>query len=177
MSDTRTKILDLSETLTQKRGFGGFSYLDLADEIGIKTASIHYHFRCKDDLAVALVERSCENMAQKFAELEAGFKSPKKRIEALIEHFKSYVTTRKFCMCGMMAAELYALSPQVQELLNGYFEQFQTWLSAQFKAMDCRNPKMQALRFLSMAEGALLLARLRDDATIIRPILKEFLTR
>jgi len=47
MSDTRTRILDLAEGLTQAKGFKGFSYLDLAEEIGIKNSSIHYHFKAK----------------------------------------------------------------------------------------------------------------------------------
>lgn len=175
MSDTKTKILDLAESLTQKRGFGGFSYLDLADDIGIKTASIHYHFRCKDDLAVALVERSQAMIAAKFEELDANVKSPKKRLEMLLEHFQSYVVNKKFCLCGMMAAELHAISPRVSELVDEYFQNFQTWLTKQFKAMEFKSPKLQALRFISAAEGSLLLARLRDDPKIIRNVLKVFL--
>lgn len=175
MSDTKKQILDIAENLTQQRGFGGFSYLDLAERIGIKTASIHYHFRCKDDLAAALVERSKDVNNKQFEELESRVKSPKKRLETLIEHFQGYVVNKKFCLCGMMAAELHSVSPRVGKLLNEYFEEFHAWLTKHFKAMKVKNPRNHALRFLSAAEGALLLARLRDDPQIIHDVLKDFL--
>ncbi len=54
MTGTRTKILDLAESLTQRKGFNGFSYSDIAGAIGVKTASIHDHFKRKNDLAAEL---------------------------------------------------------------------------------------------------------------------------
>jgi len=57
MADAKTRILDVAEELTRIKGFNGFSYIALPDEIGIETASIHYHYELKADLALALVER------------------------------------------------------------------------------------------------------------------------
>ena len=36
------QILDLAQSLIQTRGYNAMSYRHLADEIGIKTSSIHY---------------------------------------------------------------------------------------------------------------------------------------
>ena len=44
MADTRDKLMDLAEELLQTVGYNAFSFHDLADRIGIKTASIHYYF-------------------------------------------------------------------------------------------------------------------------------------
>jgi TetR/AcrR family transcriptional repressor of nem operon len=41
---TYDKILRLTDTLIQQRGFLGFSYADLEKAIGIRKASIHHHF-------------------------------------------------------------------------------------------------------------------------------------
>ncbi|MDH8172912.1 DUF417 family protein [Klebsiella pneumoniae] len=46
---TYDKILRLTDTLIQQRGFLGFSYADLEKEIGIRKASIHHHFPGKTD--------------------------------------------------------------------------------------------------------------------------------
>lgn len=43
-SDTRAAILDIAERLVQERGFNGFSYADVAVELGITKAALHYHF-------------------------------------------------------------------------------------------------------------------------------------
>lgn len=175
MKDTKEKILNLAEGLTQERGFGGFSYLDLASQIGIKAASIHYYFKSKDDLAVALVERTHEMHAQGFAQMDATLDAPEKRLKATIEFFQGYAQNKKFCLCGMMAAEFHSLSPAVSKLVDAYFSTFQIWLTKQFKEMGQRNAELSAIRFLSALEGSLLLARLRQDPEIIQVALNEFL--
>ena len=96
MTDTKTKILDLAETLTQTKGFNGFSYIDLANEIGIKTSSIHYYFKAKDDLAAALVERIHQRHSQGFEEMEAENETPNDRLKAVIAYFQNYVREQKF---------------------------------------------------------------------------------
>src|SRR5262245_3359472 len=48
--DTATRILDAAERLVQIRGFSGFSYADVAEELGVTKASLHYHFAGKAEL-------------------------------------------------------------------------------------------------------------------------------
>ena len=47
---TPERILDVAERLVQLRGFNDFSYADIARELGITTASLHYHFPSKAEL-------------------------------------------------------------------------------------------------------------------------------
>ena len=49
-ADTAERILDVAERLVQQRGFNGFSYADIAAELGITKAGLHYHFASKADL-------------------------------------------------------------------------------------------------------------------------------
>ena len=56
-SDTNSRILDVAERLVQLRGFNGFSYADVASELEITKASLHYHYPGKADLGKALIER------------------------------------------------------------------------------------------------------------------------
>src|SRR3954451_15518134 len=66
--DTATQILDVAERLAQSRGFNGFSYADVASELKITKAGLHYHFAGKADLGEALVGRYAARFA---AALEA----------------------------------------------------------------------------------------------------------
>src|SRR5271166_5777461 len=52
-----TAILDVAERLAQTRGYNGFSYADIAAELGVTKASLHYHFPSKAKLGCALIER------------------------------------------------------------------------------------------------------------------------
>lgn len=40
----RDQLLEHTLVLVRQRGFNGFSYRDLAERVGVKTSSIHYHF-------------------------------------------------------------------------------------------------------------------------------------
>jgi hypothetical protein len=46
--------MDLAEAHICKAGYGGFSFRDLATEIGIKSASVHHHFPTKASMAAAM---------------------------------------------------------------------------------------------------------------------------
>ena len=174
MNDTQIKILNLATTLTQERGFGGFSYLDLAEAIGIKAASIHYYYKSKDDLALALVEYTHELHTAGFEDIERQHKKPEKRLEEVIKFFQQYVAENKFCLCGMLVAELHSVSKPVSKSLDAYFNSFQTWLARQFDAMDYENPERLAMSFLSTLEGSLLLARVRNNPKIVREALSTY---
>lgn len=175
MNDTKTKILDVAECLTQTKGFNGFSYLDLADEIGIKNSSIHYHFKAKADLALALVERLHEDHSAVFEDLDKNLDTPQQRLQAVVDYFQTYIQDEKFCMCGMMAAELQSVSPEVRNSLIVYFKDLQAWLTKQFVAMGKPDAQNRALRFVSTAEGSLLLARLENNPKIVGQALKTFI--
>ncbi|MEO9863924.1 TetR/AcrR family transcriptional regulator, partial [Yoonia sp.] len=56
-TDTKTALLDSAERAARTRGFDGFSYADLAQDVGIRKASIHHHFPTKAALSAALMER------------------------------------------------------------------------------------------------------------------------
>lgn len=53
--NTKERILKYSEQLMLSKGYNGFSFMDIAKIVGIKKASMHYHFPTKEDLAVAIV--------------------------------------------------------------------------------------------------------------------------
>jgi len=57
MTDTATRILDIAERQMRQHGYNAVSYRDIAAEMGIKSASLHYHFPKKADLGISLVKR------------------------------------------------------------------------------------------------------------------------
>ena len=67
---TATRILDVAERLAQVRGFNGFSYADIAAEVGITKAALHYHFASKADLGKALISRYAARFGEALAAIE-----------------------------------------------------------------------------------------------------------
>jgi TetR/AcrR family transcriptional repressor of nem operon len=68
---TAARILDVAEQLVQVRGFNGFSYADVAAELGITKAALHYHFAGKADLGEALIARYASRFAEALAGIDA----------------------------------------------------------------------------------------------------------
>ena len=51
------EIVESATRLVQERGVNGFSYGDLAKDLGVKAPSIHHHFRTKQDLLAEVARR------------------------------------------------------------------------------------------------------------------------
>lgn len=63
--DTRQRILDAALRRFAEHGYAGTSIRDLADELGLTKAAVHYHFAAKEQIVLALLEP----MLQQFAAL------------------------------------------------------------------------------------------------------------
>src|SRR5271157_1567039 len=129
--DTRRELLDLAETLVRTRGYNGFSYRDLAEQIGIKTASIHYHFPTKGDLGEALIENEREVFARNLAQLDAAEKDPRRRLERFIQLFQSTTIGRdnRMCLGAMLAVEQETLPEAVGQGVRRLFADNEVWIA------------------------------------------------
>jgi AcrR family transcriptional regulator len=80
----RHRILDLAATLFVEQGYEGTSLRHLAGEVGMKPASLYYHFASKDDLLTEVLQRGIEVMHDAFdvAEQRTATSPASDRIEA-----------------------------------------------------------------------------------------------
>src|SRR5215831_12665716 len=67
MQDTQTKprkeeILDAATRLFAERGYEGASMNDVAERVGMRKASLFYHFATKDALYEAVLDRLVEGL-------------------------------------------------------------------------------------------------------------------
>ena len=98
--DTRTTLLDIAEYNARSRGFDGFSYADLAVAVGIRKASIHYHFPTKADLSDHLIARYHTSLKERLAEIENDHLSADERLMALIRLYREALNGgQTVCLC------------------------------------------------------------------------------
>jgi len=167
---TRTRILDVAEHLVQTRGFNGFSYADIAAEVGITKASLHYHFATKAHLGVTLIERYSEAFAGSLQCISAGPPDACRRLRAYVKLYADVLAEERMCLCGMVAAEYATLPPSMQTAIRAFFELNEGWLARQLErgvrsgALRLHVPLRDAARMLVGAlEGEMLLARAWGD--------------
>src|ERR1700721_4236717 len=79
-ANAREDILAAAKLDAQAHGYAGLNFRDLAQQVGIKAARIHYYFPSKADLATAVAKRYWEDAA---AYLESLLQNSAKPIDAL----------------------------------------------------------------------------------------------
>ena len=78
---TRDHILDSAQALAQTRGFNAYSYADIASELGVRKASIHYHFPSKHDLETELLERYRSGFIAALGTIESSVENGMERLK------------------------------------------------------------------------------------------------
>jgi TetR/AcrR family transcriptional repressor of nem operon len=102
MSDIKTGILDAAERRIQLGGFGGFSFREIAADVGIKSSSVHYHFPTKEDLTAAVVRRWAEETAKY---IDAGLEKDANPIRVWSNAFRgTALSEERMCPCTVLAA-------------------------------------------------------------------------
>jgi TetR/AcrR family transcriptional repressor of nem operon len=167
---TASRILDIAERLVQTRGFNSFSYADIATELGITKASLHYHFPGKAELGLALITRYAERFNAALDEIDQNLPDARAKLEAYANLYAGVLRGERMCMCGVLAAEYPTLPDQMRDQVIRFFDENQIWLSKLLKDGKAdRSLKYRgraedvAQGILSTLEGAMLVARPYDD--------------
>lgn len=131
-TNTAEEILNIAELLIQTRGYSAFSYQDISDKLGIRKASIHYHFPTKVALGIAVVERYVTRFEETLAALAA---DPSHQAMYMFDCYtvpysEFAATPDRICLCGALAGEFQALPPEMQTQIARFFENQQEWLAA-----------------------------------------------
>ena len=114
-SGTAERILDIAERLVQTRGFNSFSYADIATELGITKASLHYHFPGKAELGQALIARYAERFADALSRIDRDAADARTKLEAYAGLYADVLRGKRMCMCGVLAAEYQTLPKPMRE--------------------------------------------------------------
>ncbi|GLS42333.1 TetR/AcrR family transcriptional regulator [Methylobacterium brachythecii] len=167
MRDTRSELLMQAEALVRGRGYSGFSYADLADAVGIRKASIHHHFRTKEDLAIALVAAYDARYDEALAAILQGHSDGVARIEAYGRLYLSGVEQGLGCLCAALAVELDTLPETLRRDIARFFDKHIAWLErvlaegmSDGSIRASVEPAASARMVVATLEGALLLERL-----------------
>ncbi len=115
--DSTQRVLDVAETLFMDRGYNAITLRDIADELGIKQASLYYHFPGgKEQLFLAMAERMFERHERGIATaLEAGGDDLRTQLRGVSEWLSSQ---RPMKYMSMLHTDLAALSPEHKKQLE-----------------------------------------------------------
>jgi TetR/AcrR family transcriptional repressor of nem operon len=163
---TAARILDVAERLVQSRGFNGFSYADVAAELGVTKASLHYHFPGKAELGEALITRYASRFAEALRQIDADCPGVPSKLAAYAALYAGVLKEQRMCLCGMMAADYATLPPAMRSAVVRFFDDNEAWLQRVLEqgvsegALHYKGAaREQAQLIISTLEGAMLVAR------------------
>lgn len=169
--ETTTAILDSAERMIRTGGYNAFSYRDVAADIGIKAASVHYHYPGKENLGAAVASRYTDRFMQALGDPADSSVSPETLLHRYIEMFRTaLVDEGLMCLCGMLGAEVRDLPEDVGKETKSFFKRNLAWLdtvlarqNASYAETDRRK---QAVRILAALEGGMMIARSLEDQSV-----------
>lgn len=181
---TAEKIKDAAENYIRIGGFNSFSFRDIAADLGIKSASVHYHFPTKEGLAAAVAKRYTERFIEQLDEIHSRTKDPRNKLLFYTQMYRQAIQGETTgCLCGILAAETGILPKPVALEAHNFFEMNIEWLTGVYaeisgKPSDDSENVEQAHFILASLEGALLVAKVFNTVEAfdksVQPLLESF---
>ncbi|MEM6886201.1 MAG: TetR/AcrR family transcriptional regulator [Verrucomicrobiota bacterium] len=174
MNQKEQQILDAAEKMVRAGGYHTFSFRDIANEVGIKSSSVHYHFSTKGELGAAVAKRYTDTFFELLGDPEALLRSGKEPLEVYVGAFEqALIRDKRMCLCGLLGAEADGLPPEVADQAKVFFERNIEWLTRAYslggKPNDARD---SAIQTLSLLEGAMITSIVVRDIEVFKSVSK-----
>ncbi|MBR1147041.1 TetR/AcrR family transcriptional regulator [Bradyrhizobium sp. AUGA SZCCT0431] len=177
-TSSKEAILAAARRTAQAHGYSGLNFRDLADEVGIKAASIYHHFPSKADLGAAVARRYWEDTAAGLASMLAETPDPVRCLHQYPDIFrKSLQSDNRMCLCSFMAAEYDDLPEAVKREVKTFADVNVAWLSKVLSAaavVGAEESEGRARAIFAAVAGAQLMARSRSDISLFDSLIESY---
>jgi len=153
MADRRTEILEAAIALIVDEGYSSLTMRALAREVGMKLASLQYHFRTTDELMQGVVNHIGDTYDQSFEALRRDSEviTARQVVGFILEDEPGKA------ICGdRLWPQLWAMQdvePLVSDLVENIYERFLEVLEGSLRQAGSSMPRVEALCLMSMLEG------------------------
>ncbi|WP_313892747.1 TetR/AcrR family transcriptional regulator [Psychrobacillus sp.] len=180
MTNRKSQIIQLTIKNIQEKGYLSFSYDDLAKELGVTKASIHYHFEKKGDLGVAVCEKIQAGLEKNFLEVDqAEIKIADKPLEFILIRVQQ-IGNNGVCPLSALQADYNYLPTSMQQKVQ-QISQLEINLLVRLLAGAKQEGRIQtvedleslAVLLISSTKGGLQYRRVLGD-TFFSKVLEQF---
>ncbi len=117
---TAERILDAAEDLFAEKGYSATSLGDVADRVGIRSPSLYNHFRNKEALYLAVMERLLDDFCEPIEQLSQGEVSTQRvmdRLEVIVRKHHANPNLARLLQHAALSG-----GPQSNELIDRFFQ-------------------------------------------------------
>ncbi|WP_133638011.1 TetR/AcrR family transcriptional regulator [Pseudomonas syringae] len=167
MGNAREAILEAAKVAAQRHGYSGINFRTIGQEVGVKNASIYYHFPSKAELGAAVAERYWQDTSRVLLEISDSNADPVRRLEIYPSIFRvSLEDGYRLCLSSFMAAEYEDLPEEVKQEVRAFADINVKWLTQVLEDVglgSLENCERRARAIYTAVAGAQLIARTRLD--------------
>ena len=158
---TRDRILDTAQSLILDRGFAGVSLDQIIQGLGLTKGAFFHHFRNKNDLARALIQRYSDQGVELFTGTLARAKrlsgDPLQQFLTLVglyeELFEGLTEPYPGCLLASYLYELQQFDAETRAIINIEFELSRRELSKLLGEIADKYPPNREIDLTSLADG------------------------
>ena len=173
-TETRRLIVETADRLFYETGVEATSFADIAGAVGLSRGNFYYHFRTKDQILDAVIDRRLARTREMLERWEEEGAGPVERIRCFIDLMiaNRAPIMAHGCPVGTLCEELAKLDHAALPRATALFDLFRDWLARQFAALGRGGDADDlALHLLMRSQGVATLATAyRDEAFIRREV-------
>lgn len=177
-SNNREAILAAAKSAAQAHGYNGLNFRDLGEVVGIKSASIYYHFPSKADLGATVAMRYWEDTAAALEAMLAEASDPLSCLHQYPDIFrKSLENDNRLCLGSFLGAEYDDLPEEVKKEVQSFADVNVAWLSRVLSAatvVSSEESESRARAIYAAVAGAQLMARSRSDIALYDALIESY---
>ncbi|WP_407865957.1 TetR/AcrR family transcriptional regulator [Phyllobacterium phragmitis] len=180
---TRDEIVSVADDLFYRMGYEHTSFADIADVVKISRGNFYHHFKTKDDILDAVIDKRLADRRAMLDRWEMEGKTPEERIGHFIDILlvNGEKIKRYGCPIGTLTSELAKLSHGAQADASRLFTLFRAWLRGQFVALGRKaDADALAMHLLVRSQGvATLFNAFQDQEFVEREVaqMKDWLRK
>ena len=171
LKNRKEQIISTALELLKTHGYENFSYLDIANQLGITKASIHHHFPKKPDLGVALCEAIQTWHKVEFGKILMMKSDAKAKLAIYINGMHRFACAKnKICPLSSLQADITLLPEEMRLALKKLDEQELTFIAQILQqGLDegifhfDGNTQSQAILVVLACKGALQYSRVHGN--------------
>ncbi len=173
--NTTERVLDAAEYRMRRGGYNAVSFRDLANDTGIKSSSVHYHFPHKEDLGVALVERYAQRFFDVLENASRKAETPKQKIQAFRSVYRMALSDDDaICLCGLLGAEMAGLPGKLVTAVQSFFDANVKWVEQALpETLSKSDRRKWSTSMVATHQGAMMLATSMGDTKLFDTITKH----
>lgn len=167
----RDQLIDVAVELFFRNGCHATGIDTLLAEAGVAKMTLYSHFKSKDELILAAVEKVQQEQLQ---QLESILNDPgldyEERLHAVFDNLEQAITSPGFIGCPFhnIAAEFRDPEHPVRQLIARHKRKITDRIVSALQRAGASEPRQTALRMMLLVEGAKIMVHLTGDQDYLR---------